>query len=138
MAIVKLLYVSNRYRDLTQNLKMNVTEVCDYMMENFDEVFDISPEHTQHSSRQKNEIIFSDGESSFGDSSLNQVRSINLSIKCLYLMIKILYIWIKDNDRKPRNALMLYYCSYQKQVLYRMIYQTYIYENKWQLWVLGL
>ena len=59
---------------MLHEVKVNVSDVCEYMCKNFDEVFnpEISPSSESHTARQKHEILFSDGESSFGDSSLNQ------------------------------------------------------------------
>ena len=57
-------------------LKKNVTEACDYLDKNFESEFETCNRQNQHAAnmcQQSSEILFSDGESSFGESSLNQV-----------------------------------------------------------------
>ena len=57
-------------------LKKNVTEACDYLDKNFESEFETCNGQNQHAAnmcQQSSEILFSDGESSFGESSLNQV-----------------------------------------------------------------
>ena len=57
-------------------LKKNVTEACDYLDNNFTTEFAPASRPHQHAHnmcQQSSEILFSDGESSFGESSLNQV-----------------------------------------------------------------
>lgn len=71
----------SRYRDMTHTLKDNVDEACEYLLENFEEEFlgNGSQQTGDRTARQKGEILFSDGDSSLGDSSLNQVMaSLNL------------------------------------------------------------
>ena len=65
-----------RYNDLMKVLKKNVTEACDYLDNNFATEFAPASrphQHTPNVCHQSSEILFSDGESSFGESSLNQV-----------------------------------------------------------------
>ena len=57
-------------------LKKNVTEACDYLDKNFESEFETCNRQNHHAAgmcQQSSEILFSDGESSFGESSFNQV-----------------------------------------------------------------
>ena len=82
---MKLLYYDSypinefccRYRELMHCLKDNIEGACDFLLENFEEEFlgDGSQRNGTRTPRHKAEILFSDGESSLGDSSLNQVSS---------------------------------------------------------------
>ncbi len=63
-----------------KELKTNITETCDYLVNNFEREF-IMPGRSQQISdnilgAKSNDLLFdSEDESSFGDSSLNQVCS---------------------------------------------------------------
>ncbi len=75
-----------RYGDLITSLKKDVTEACDYLVDNYVNEFEAGS-RSDHRGRpmlyhHSSEILFSDGESSFGESSLNQVLCTMLVFRC--------------------------------------------------------
>jgi len=77
-----------------------VSAACNYLLENFDTEF--MAEGSDKSTfgftvRRKTEVIFSDGESSLGDSSLNQAWVQCLLVwsqkKCLHLFPTVVEMW---------------------------------------------
>lgn len=69
-----------RFQDLTSQLKANVNEAVHQLLQNFEQEFHIedgdSKDPGKRRHRHENNLISSDEESSFGESSLNQVRAL--------------------------------------------------------------
>ena len=66
-----------RFLEMTDNLRVNIDEAVENLLKNFEEEFsNTSKKELSSQSKQNrhNELMFSDGGSSFGESSLNHVR----------------------------------------------------------------
>ena len=65
-----------RFIEMNRNLRLNIEEAVEYLLKHFEEEFsNISKKDARSKSKQNrhSEPIFSDGGSSFGESSLNHV-----------------------------------------------------------------
>jgi hypothetical protein len=71
-------------------MKTDVLYAADHLLKNFDEEFTAegSDKSTLGHTPQKAEILYSDGESSLGDSSLNHV---SYNCQCFFLVLSMIY-----------------------------------------------